>query len=224
MIGIVQARFSSARLPGKMLMDVCGRTLLGRVIDRLSRSKLLEDIIVATSTEASDDAIAHFCEREAVKCRRGPLNDVAERFKQVARLAGAEAFVRISGDSPLLDPALVDRAIGYFRQSECDLVTNVHVRSFPKGQSVEVVRCATFADVCASVSAVEDREHVTKAYYAAPGRYRMVGFTSGLDVGTVNMSVDTATDLAVVKRVIELTAGNPGGWRELLSVYPTALG
>jgi spore coat polysaccharide biosynthesis protein SpsF len=217
MLVIVQARLSSIRLPGKMLMDLCGRPLLGRVVDRLGRAQHVSRIVVATSDASSDEAIARFCAREGIACHRGPLEDVAERFRQAASQAAAPAFVRISGDSPLIDPALVDRAIGYFRQEECDLVTNVLVRSFPKGQSVEVLRTATFARLCDTLADGDHREHVTKAYYQAPAGFRIVSFTSGVDAGTANLSVDTPEDFARVRALLEGCADRPGGWRELLA-------
>lgn len=223
MLAIVQARLSSTRLPGKMLMDLCGKPLLARVVERLLQARLVRQVVVATSTDASDDAIAAFCARHAIKCQRGPLDDVAERFRGAAVSEAAQAFVRISGDSPLLDPALVDQAIRYYQHGDCDLVTNVFVRTFPKGQSVEVVRFAAFERLCGSMADDAEREHATSGFYAHPHDFCIVSFTSGMDAGSVNLSVDTPEDFARVQRLIETAGNQPRGWRELLDNYRAAV-
>lgn len=223
MLAIVQARLSSARLPGKMLLDLCGRPLLARVLERLARASLVRGIVVATSTEPGDDAIAAFCSQHGLACQRGPLEDVAERLRGVASREGAPAFVRISGDSPLLDPALVDRAVRHYQAGDCDLVTNVLVRTFPKGQSVEVVRFAAFDRMCRSMSDPAQREHVTRGFYVQPAAFRIVSFTSGIDAGAVNLSVDTAEDFARVQRLIEACGDPLPGWRELLDIERAAV-
>jgi spore coat polysaccharide biosynthesis protein SpsF len=219
MLCIVQARLSSERLPGKMLMDLRGRPLLGRVLDRLSGSRCLRRIVVATSVLESDDPIVAFCAREGAACFRGPLDDVAERFRGIVHQESSPAFVRISGDSPLIDPAIVDRAVGYFSShADCDLVTNVFLRTFPKGQSVEVVRTQSFLELFRAPRDREQQEHVTRAFYQAPERHRIVSFTSGAQAGTDNLSVDTPTDLARVQRVLDRCENRPGSWSELLSL------
>jgi spore coat polysaccharide biosynthesis protein SpsF len=219
MLAIVQARLSSTRLPGKVLMNLCGRSLLGRVVDRLSKARTVDRIVVATSSGSSDQGIVDFCEREGIRCHRGPLDDVAERFRQAAEFEAAEAFVRVSGDSPLIDSALVDLAVKYYGQAECDLVTNVLVRSFPKGQSVEVVRAATFNGFRGLLTEVQQKEHVTKVFYENPGAYRIVSFTSGMNAGAVNLSIDTPEDFARLEKLIGAVNDDAAGWRELLASY-----
>lgn len=219
MLAIVQARLNSFRLPGKMLMELSGRVVLGRVLDQVAGARRVGRIVVATSQESSDDGIADFCRGEGVICHRGPLDDVAERFRRAAREEAVEAFVRVNGDSPLIDPALIDRAIAYYEQDECDLVTNVFVRSFPKGQSVEVLRFATFDRLCAEMIGADDKEHVTKAIYENPAPFRIVSFTSGVDAGAINMSIDTREDFDRVAALIAAAGGRAGGWRELLARY-----
>jgi spore coat polysaccharide biosynthesis protein SpsF len=215
MLAIIQARLSSVRLPGKMLMDLCGRPMLGRVLDRVSSARSIQRFVVATSNEVSDDPIARFCENERVPCHRGPLDDVMERFQGAARAESAEAFVRISGDSPLIDPGVIDLAVGYYQQADCDLATNVFVRTFPKGQSVEVVRAAALEKLKQRAITADHREHVTKAFYEDPRWFRIVSFTSGYDAGAVNLSVDTREDFERARRLI--AALPAAGWRELLT-------
>ena len=146
MLAIIQARMSSHRLPGKVLTPVAGKPILKRVYERLSKSKELSEIVVATSQAASDQLIVDFCVREGIPVHQGSLDNVSERLLDCARNLGANRFVRISGDSPLIDPSIVDQAVLFQRGKACDLATNVQVRSYPKGQSVEVIRTDSFAE------------------------------------------------------------------------------
>jgi spore coat polysaccharide biosynthesis protein SpsF len=219
MLCIVQSRMSSRRLPGKMMLDVKNRVLLGRVVDRLVEARKISKVVVATSDHESDQAIADFCGRESILCVRGPLDDVVDRFRRVIEQERAHAFVRINGDSPLIDPVLVDRAIGYFEQAECDLVTNVLPRTFPKGQSVEVLLSETFLRTCPALTSAEQREHVTGIYYEDPSAYRIVSFTSGMDLSRMSLSVDTPEDLSKVEAILERSGNRPAGWRGLASLH-----
>lgn len=221
MLCIVQSRMSSRRLPGKAMLNVQGRVLLGRVVDRLMQAERISRIIVATSDRADDQPIADFCAREDIQCVRGPLDDVARRCRQVVEQVGARAFVRISGDSPLIDPALVDRAVSYFHQAECDLATNVPLRTFPKGQSVEVLLSDTFMRACEAMTTESQREHVTSIYYEHQEAYRTLSFTSGVALGGINLTVDTEEDVAVIEAILERSGHQPGGWREVAETYRT---
>ena len=221
MLCILQARMSSQRLPGKVLHDLHGRVLLGRVVDRIRKAQKVSKLIVATSDHQSDQSIVDFCVNEKITCVRGSLDNVADRIRKIAEQEQAKAFVRVSGDSPLLDPALVDQAIGYFEIGPCDLVTNVLTRTFPKGQSVEVILSETFSRSCESLVTKSQREHVTTFFYENPQQYRIVSFSSGMELGHVNLSVDTPEDFVKVESVLSKAGNNPKGWRELTSIYQT---
>src|SRR5688500_16406077 len=116
MHAIVQARMSSSRLPGKVLREEGGKQLLGYLLERVGRCSCLGGVVVATSTEAADDPVARYCAEQGVPCCRGPLEDVAGRFVRVLERYPEEAFVRLTADSPLLDPALVERAAALFEE------------------------------------------------------------------------------------------------------------
>src|SRR5689334_213909 len=128
LVAVVQARYSSRRLPGKVLQEVAAKPLLAYLLERLARCSTLRGIVVATSVEKSDDAIARFCIERGIELYRGPLADVLGRFVGAAETLNLDALVRINGDSPLLDPAIVDQAVELFEQGDVDLVTNVHPR------------------------------------------------------------------------------------------------
>ena len=218
MLAIIQARMSSRRLPGKVLKPLAGVPMIQRVADRVAAAPGIAKVVLATSRDASDDAVADYCAKAGITCHRGPLDDVSARFIQAAHAEGAPAFVRITGDSPLMDPALVGQAVTLYEEGDWDLVSNVLVRSFPIGQSVEVLRLSTFEAVQARISDPAHREHVTQYYYAHPDQFRIYCFTGGGEAASVQLSVDTPEDFAAVTALIERSNGTPGGWRELAAM------
>lgn len=156
---------------------------------------------------------------------RGPLEDVAGRYLGAARRFGLDAFVRVTGDSPLIDPALVDAVVALYQDPgqdqaqdpACDLATNVWPRRFPKGQSVEALRVATFAALQAELEDPGDREHITRFYYARPERFRIRALVGPVDCAGEQMSVDTPEDLARFTALAAAMAGpdRACGWAEL---------
>lgn len=212
---IVQARVSSARLPGKVLRQVRGRPMLQYVIERVQHTEEQFDLVIATSDDKSDDAIEALCTDLKVACHRGPLDDVAGRFLGVIRARPCDAFVRINGDSPLIDPQLIQRGIRLFRDRDLDLVTNVFPRSFPKGQSVEVVDAKSFGRLCSEPMSADEREHVTLRFYTDSAAYRIANFACPAQLENLNLAVDTADDFAAFAALVE-TMAEPH-WRYGLS-------
>jgi spore coat polysaccharide biosynthesis protein SpsF len=187
---------SSARLPGKVLMPLAGRPALEWVLERLEHAESLDELIVATSDDASDDAVSAFCTARGTSCHRGPLEDVTERMLAAARAAELDAFVRISGDSPLLDQRLVDRAVELMRSGPHDLVTNVRPRTFPPGQSVEVVRTGALE----RAHDPDDSEHVTGPLYS--GAFDVRRFEAEVPRTDVRYTLDEPGDVARLERIL----------------------
>lgn len=222
-IAVVQARAGSRRLPGKVLRQAAGRPMLGYLLDRLKRAESLDGIVVATSEESEDDAVAALAAAENVGVHRGPLEDVAARLLGAAEAAGADALLRANGDSPLIDPAIVRRAAELFRTERPDLVSNVVRRTFPKGQSVEVIDTAALRTAHDDFESAADREHVTPCFYRHPERYRILGFERAEPVGEIQLSVDTEQDF---RRFEALLARMDGphwsyGLDDILALLPT---
>ncbi len=201
---IVQARMSSTRLPGKVLRRVRDRPVLQYLLERLQRCDGLDGVTVATSVDPSDEPIEKFCLEFGVSCCRGSLQDVARRCADAAGSRGLDAFVRLCADSPLLDPALVDRAIAEYRSREVDLVTNVFPRSFPPGQSVEVIRTSVLVAAVDMMTSDDDRGHVTRYFYRHAERYRIHNVHAEVDYGDLRLAIDTPGDL---RRFETLVAG-----------------
>lgn len=193
---IVQARMSSSRLPGKVLHPVAGRPLLSYLLESLAHCRNAGPVVVACSAEPSDTPIAEFCEQTGTRCFRGPLHDVMGRFAMAADALGALQFARVCGDSPLLDHRLIDHAIALFWAHRPDLVTNLHPRTFPAGQSVEVVDRTAFGHALADSTDPAEREHVTQFLYRHADRFEIVNFTAGADWSGHRMAVDEPGDLA----------------------------
>src|SRR5260221_7072383 len=199
---VIQARFSSQRLPGKVLKPLCGKPLLAHLVDRLQRSAVLDIIAVATSTGPSDDAVAAFCAGAGIACERGPLNDVLGRIQAATQALELDGIVCVSGHSPLLDPALVRQAVKLFRRGGLDLVTNVQVRSFPKGQSVEIIAATALDQLAAKAKAPAEREHVTPYLYAHPNLFRIRNLVARVARPALQLSVDTAEDFARIEAIV----------------------
>jgi spore coat polysaccharide biosynthesis protein SpsF len=199
---IVQARMSSKRLPGKSLRPLCGKPLLQYVLEGLAHADRLDETIVATSTDPSDDPIVEFCARIGAVCLRGSLENVAERFSMASESRGFSAFVRISGDSPLLDPRLVARAVDHFVESKADVVTNVFPRTYPPGMSVELLRTGAFEHAFLKFTEPYDREHVTSYFYRNSDQFQLVNFSLDPPRRDVHLAVDTPEHFDYVASIV----------------------
>lgn len=195
--------------------------MLTHLLARLARCCSVDGIVLGTSTDPTDDPIAQFAERQGVECYRGFLEDVASRMLGAARSTGADVLVRVSGDSPLLDPVLVDQAVGIFRACTPDLVTNVARRTFPKGQSVEVLSCTALTRAIADMSTASEREHVTPRFYSHPEEYAIRSFEAETPRPAVQLSIDEAADLARCELILQaLGEGAEGaGWEDCVRAY-----
>jgi spore coat polysaccharide biosynthesis protein SpsF len=200
-VGVLQARASSTRLPGKVLLPILGRPMLARQIERVLRATMLDRLVLATSTDATDDAVAALGADCGVAVHRGPLDDVLARVHAAAVAAGAEHVVRLTGDCPLLDPALIDRVAAAHLRSGADFTSNTQPRTFPDGLDVEVVRIAALAAAAAEARLPAEREHVLPFVYDRPQRFRSHAVVHSSDLSRLRWVVDTAADFAVVSAV-----------------------
>ncbi|MDF1747976.1 MAG: NTP transferase domain-containing protein [Alphaproteobacteria bacterium] len=202
---LLLARLDSRRLPGKGLMDLGGRTVLGRAIDRLRRCHHVSDMILATSDRALDDPLQAFAEEEGIGCFRGDAMDVAKRCTDACTKFGLDWFVRICGDSPFADPAVVDQVSERFLDSGADLATNVYPRSFPIGASAEAVSKDAMKRILAATPDLAYREHVTLYAYEHPSDFSIVSVApDDLGYESLSIAVDTPQDLIRARRLIEL--------------------
>jgi len=227
MIGVVIfSRLSSSRLPDKALMDMGGRPLLGRILDRLRRVRCADKLIVATSIEPSDDALAAFVDKEPeVDLFRGSLDDVSGRTLACMRAFDLDALVRICGDSPFEDPTMIDSMITLQNKTNADIASNVFVRTFPSGLSVEVISRTAYERAYPLMSDPKDFEHVTYYLYQHPEIFHIetVASEGGKDLSHLNLCVDTQQDFVrAVWIARQLGDGfNTAGVAELIKVANT---
>jgi spore coat polysaccharide biosynthesis protein SpsF len=191
----VFARLDSTRLPGKVLLPIEHRPLLGLLLDRMEGLRDRLETTVATSNRGVDDPIAAFARAEGVNVFRGDTHDVATRALRCAVGLSATRFVRISADSPFIDPSLVASALD-LHSAGVDIATNVYPRTFPRGMSVEVVSTSSLQRSLQLSADPEDREHVTRYMYEHPDLFTIANFRSSVafEAG-LSLAVDTAQDM-----------------------------
>lgn len=200
---IVQARMTSTRLPGKVLLPLAGEPMLTRLVQRLRRVRLADGIVIATTTNATDNPIAALCETLGVPCHRGSEHDVLSRYADAAREHSADVVVRITSDCPLIDPALIDQVIEVYEQGDSDYVSNMLPPTWPYGMAVEVFSAAALAQTHAEATQAAEREHVTPFIYWHPERYRLRNVASPVDLSHHRWTVDTPEDYELVRRLFE---------------------
>lgn len=209
---IDQARMASTRLPGKVLKPVLGKPLLEYQIERLRRAARAHEIVIATTTNPSDDVLVAFCRQRGVKVYRGSELDVLSRYYGAAKAFGADVVVRVTSDCPVIDPAVVDQVIGHYldHRDEYDYVSNTQVRSFPRGMDAEVFSMEALELAYREGRLDYEREHVTPFLYRHPERFRVGQWVFPENRGDERWTVDTPEDFELLRRIIEaLYPGKP---------------
>ncbi len=209
-IAIVQARMGSNRLPGKVLADLAGAPMLQRQLERVSRARTLDSVVVATSIDKADNPIAELCGSLNIACYRGDLNDVLTRFVGAIEEFTPEVVVRITADCPLMSPVVIDSVVNSFLQSDCDYASNTLEPTFPDGVDVEVVRASALRELARVCTDPHEREHVTLGIYRRPEQFAVRNFTGERDLSDLRWTVDSPEDLEFVRWVYsELFDTNP---------------
>jgi spore coat polysaccharide biosynthesis protein SpsF len=220
-LAIVQARMGSKRLPGKALAPLAGQPLIWRQLERLKGARTLTRIIVATSNEPADDALASWLVSQGQAVFRGAPSDLLDRFARCAVSAGPAAHVvRIKGDAPFVDPRVIDEAVSMARVSGADYVSNREPASFPKGLEVEVIAMPALVAAAAEPRETMARVSPTAFIRANPGRFSAAGFGHHRDLSRLDWRVKTAADLAFARSIYgALYAADPGfGMADVLDI------
>ena len=220
---IVQARMGSSRLPGKVLKDIRGFPMLHWVVNRADNAQMVDKTIVATTLEHSDDPIEQWCVDNDVECFRGSVFDVLDRFYQCARAQHAEIVVRITGDCPLIDPAIIDNLVKEFSAKDVDFAANrlppPYSRTFPIGLDVEVASFDALDESWRKARETFEREHVMPFLYTVPGRFKTYIMDHPVNYGTERWTVDTAEDLEFIRAVFnEIKNIDSFSWLDILSI------
>ena len=222
-VASIEARMGASRLPGKVLADIGGKPALTRVLSRLRQCERIDGIVLATSTNARDDAVAAWAEAEGVACYRGSEGDVLLRVVEAHRQLGSDLVVEICGDMILLDPELVDLGIRTFQENDCDLVTTACKPSYPIGADVVVFRFKDIEWVARNVAGPEFREHVTLYFTRHPEKYRILHLFAPrrLEAPEYRFVLDYPEDLSFMRAVyarLEPVYGDRFGLREVMEL------
>jgi spore coat polysaccharide biosynthesis protein SpsF len=218
-VAIIQARMGSTRLPGKVLLDLEGETVLARVVNRLRRTRLVDELLVATTDQAGDDAIVKECRELSIPVSRGDQDDVLDRYFRAAQLAKAEVVVRITSDCPLIDPEITEKTIAAFLATAPDYASNALVRTYPRGLDTEVISAAALGRAWQQARKPYEREHVTPYIYERPTEFKLLSVTGEVDYSAHRWTVDTPQDLEFVRAIYErLKDKQMFGWQDVLDL------
>ena len=215
---IIQARMGSTRLPGKTLMDISGHPMLWHVVNRARQIEALDEIVVATSDNASDDSIVAFCKQERIPCFRGDEDDVLDRYYQAAKWIGADVIVRITPDCPLIDPDVVDDVVKCYVDGDYDYVSNTDPPTFPDGLDTEVFSFEALERAWREAKLQSEREHVTPYIRKHPELFRIGNVTYGEDLSSMRWTVDEPQDLEFVRAVYDHLESMSSGMADVLDV------
>ena len=218
-VAIVQARMGSSRLPGKVLRDIAGDTMLARVVQRLRTARSIDQIVIATTTTAADDAVVREAGRLGVGVHRGSETNVLARYVDAANAWRADVVVRVTADCPLLDPGVVDAVVEALFISPADYTSNTHQRTFPRGLDVEAMHHDTLDRIGRLGLSAASREHVTAFIMESPELFAVRQVCADQDDSDLRWTVDTDEDLALVRTLYERLdlAVNPIAYRDLVA-------
>ena len=223
-VATIEARMTSSRLSGKVLMDLVGAPMLARIVERVCRAKRIDEVVIATTVNATDDPIAKLAERNGVFCFRGSEDDVLERVLQAAQSRSADLIVELTGDGPFLEPLLIDDMLEFHEQNDFDYLANTAMRhsarwekepTFPVGTSVEIFSASLLTRVAELTHDPIDREHVTSYIFDRPEAFHLGAFEakdkwSSCRRPDVRLTVDTPEDMALAREIYaELYPKNP---------------
>lgn len=237
-VAIIQGRMSSSRLPGKILADIGGQPMLSRVYIRTARAKTLDEVIFATTTDASDDPVAEYCDFAGIPFTRGSLFDVLDRYYQTALQAKANVVVRITADCPVIDPGLIDNVVDTLLEDGYDFVCNrlppPWTRTYPIGLDVEACTFKVLKKAWKEAKEPQHREHAMPYFYegvqltrqsrtletgTSPRGYNIALLHHTTDFGDYRWTVDTPEDLEFMREVYARFDGRDDfTWKEVLDL------
>lgn len=209
-VGIVQARMGSNRLPGKVLLEVDGKPLLQYQIERMLKASLLDDLVIATTKQEIEEPIIKFCEQLGIPCYRGSENDVLDRYFHAAKHFKSDVIVRMTSDCPIIDPTIIDKVIQFYLDNQFDYVSNTQTRTFPRGMDTEVFSMTLLEKAYFNARKQYEREHVTPYFYMNPEKFSIGQVVQKQDFSHLRLTVDTNEDFRLISILIkDLYSQNP---------------
>lgn len=216
-IAIIQARMGSARLPGKVLMNIGKKPVLHWVIERVKRAKLIDKVIVATSNKEKDDVIEKLCKKLGTGCFRGSEEDVLARFYEAAKVQKADIIVRITADAPFVDPLIIDKIIKIHFKNKNDYTANDTENSYSRGMDVEVFNFESLEKANFNAKKTYQREHITPFIYEHPEIFKIeISKAEGiLKRPRFRLCVDTKEDLQLIRKIYKALSES----KEEINIY-----
>jgi spore coat polysaccharide biosynthesis protein SpsF len=211
-VATIEARMTSTRLPGKVLLKIGDETILSMLVKRIKSITIIDEIVLATTTNKSDDILEQFAISIGIKCYRGSENDVLNRVINAADSVNADLVVEITGDCPIIDPNLVEQTIRMFLVNNADYVSNSITRSYPDGMDTQVFKLSTLKQVEKMTNDPLDHEHVTLFIYNNPDLFKIINLIAPPDLFWPNLglTLDEQSDYELIKKIVEsLTPINP---------------
>ncbi len=208
----------STRFPGKVMRQAVGKPLIEILLQRLSRSKKIDKIVLATSKDQDNDRLAEFVEELGFDVYRGNEKDVLDRYYQAAKLYTPDAVVRITGDCPLIDPEVVDAVIERYKKTDVDYASNIDPPTYPDGLDTEVFSFRAIKTAWEQTSSKHDREHVTP-YIRTNGQFRRANLSYKEDISYERWTVDVPEDFEVFRQVVlHFSPALDFGWQAILEL------
>lgn len=198
---IIQVRLNSKRLPGKALLKINNKTILQNIIDRLKKSKTIKKTIVSTSNKKSDFPIVSFCKKNKILFFRGSLNNVFNRVKKTSKKYRLNFFLRVCADSPLIDPVLIDKCMKKYINGNYDIVTNKFPRSYPKGQTIEIIRVSSLNKINEKKLNPDQKEHFTKYFYENSKEFKIYNLNFTKNKRLISMAIDNKSNFNFLKKL-----------------------
>ncbi len=219
-VAIIQARMGSTRLPGKVLLDLAGEPMLARNVIRVCNAKLIDEVVVATTTKFADDDIVALCAQRSWPCFRGSEEDVLDRYYQAAIRVNANVIVRITSDCPLIDPGLIDQVVRAYQASpHVDYASNIlQPRTFPRGLDTEAFGFDVLERLWHEDTNPATREHVTMFIHKNLPAFHTRGITHVKDFSRLRWTVDTEEDLVLIRKIYEHFGNDAFSWKNVLSL------
>ena len=217
-VALVQARMCSTRLPNKVMMPINGVPMIELLLSRLSKSKLIDEIVLATSVDRKNGPLVAHVHNLGYACEQGSEDDVLDRYVSAAEKHRADVVVRITGDCPLVDPKLVDACIGTFFDSNAEYCSNTNPPTYPDGLDIEVTTLEVLQKANRESSRQFDHEHVTP-YLRESGKFRLSSFSNHEDLSGLRWTVDEPEDFSVIEKVFDhFYPRIDFGWKEVLEL------
>ena len=204
-VAIIQARMSSSRLSGKIMLQACKKPLLQHMIERIQFTETVDKIVIATSTNKNDDVIEDFCKENKILCFRGSENDVLSRYKMVADIIHADIIVRLTSDTPLLDHIILDKVVKVYTKNKYDYVSNCFPlpRTYPDGMNVEVFSKKILDEMYYNAKKPSEREHVSLYVVTQPEKYKIYRVDYLKDISHYRFNLDYELDYKLIKEIFE---------------------